>query len=68
MLHILELITSLTVEHAEQYASTQDQYLYVVWNLLEPNGLSERWVELVEDHLDQVMTQHNIVNQYFPAK
>jgi|TARA_R110000822_G_scaffold251990_1_gene378738 hypothetical protein len=68
MLTILELIASLNVEHAEQYAATQDQYLYVVWNLLEPNGLSERWVELVEDHLDQVMTQHNIVNQYFPAK
>lgn len=68
MLTILELIASLNVEHAEQYAATQDQYLYVVWNLLEPNGLSERWVELVEDHLDQVMTQHNIVNQFYPTK
>ncbi len=64
VLTIDQLIASLTVEHAEEYASTKDQYLYVVWNLLDPNDLSDGWVGVVEKHLDRLMTEHNIVDQY----
>tara|TARA_R110000782_G_scaffold37450_1_gene88593 strand:+ start:1385 stop:1561 length:177 start_codon:yes stop_codon:yes gene_type:complete len=56
MLNIDQLITSLTTEHARAYAATQDKWLYVVNELLDPNDLSHRHAERVEDQLDHLNT------------
>jgi hypothetical protein len=54
MLTIEQLIASLTIEHAKAYAAKQDKYVFVVDELLDPNNLSRRYVERVEDQLDLI--------------
>ena len=46
-----ELIDSLTVEQAKQYAAETDQLVWVEYNLLDPHGISRRHSEVVEDAL-----------------
>ena len=59
MLTIDQLIASLTIEHAQAYAAKQDKYVFVVDELLDPNSLSSRHVERVEDQLDLINNSIN---------
>ena len=57
MLTISELIASLTIEQAKAYEATQDKFVFVADELLEPNGLSCRYVNRVEDELDHILSK-----------
>ena len=60
MLTIDQLIESLNADTARDYAATHEPYLYVVWNLLDPNALSAYWVDRVEDRLYELMEINRI--------
>jgi len=52
-----ELIAWLTVEHAIEYASQTDKWVWVVVNLLDPNNLSSENSDRVEDALDKMIKE-----------
>tara|TARA_R110000851_G_scaffold40748_1_gene102551 strand:+ start:370 stop:594 length:225 start_codon:yes stop_codon:yes gene_type:complete len=54
MLTIDQLIASLTLEHAQAYAAKQDKFVFVTDELLDPNDLSYRHANRVEDELDRI--------------
>lgn len=49
------LIASLTVEQAIEYDKQNDKLIWIETTLLDPNGISRRYAETVEDALIRIL-------------
>jgi hypothetical protein len=52
---LAELISSLTVEQAKEYAAQTDKWCWVVDNLLDPYDIPNSKAEKVEDALEALL-------------
>jgi len=59
MLTIDQLIESLTLADVDTYNAQADKYVYVQYKYLDPNNLSRRYAERVENALDLIDQQYN---------
>jgi hypothetical protein len=54
-----QLINSLTLADVDAYNAQADKYVYVQYTYLDPNNLSRRYTERVENALDLIDQQYN---------